>query len=116
MARKLLQEELSELRSDVNSIMETVLDAMQEVCNLSVHDDLMTSGESNLLHYAELADINKLRNLFNVFNEKTDLLKLLDGCTSAKGVEIFNGGPRRRKPGFPFLPKGDPFNDVKRRP
>ena len=84
-ARQLLLEELSELRSDVNSIMETVLDAMQEVCNLSVHDDLLTSGESNLLHYAELTDINKLRN------EKTDLLKLLDGCTSAKGVEIFIG-------------------------
>ena len=90
-AREILMQELAELRSDVNSIMETVLDAMQEVCNLSVHDDLLTSGESNLLHYAELTDVNKLRELFNVFNEKTDLLKLLDGCTSAKGVEIFIG-------------------------
>ena len=90
-ARKTLQKELSELRSDVNSIMETVLNAMQEVCNLSVHDDLKTSGESNLLEYEELTDINKLRSIFNVFNEKTDLLKLLDGCTSASGVEIFIG-------------------------
>lgn len=90
-ARKVLLRELSELRTDVNSIMQTVLDAMQEVCNLSVHDDLLTSGEANLLQYAELTDINKLRNLFNVFNEKTDLLKLLDGCTSASGVEIFIG-------------------------
>lgn len=90
-ARKILQEELSELRGDVNSIMKSMLDAMEEVCNTSAHDDLMTSGESNLLHYAELSDINKLRDLFNVFNEKTDLLKLLDGCTSAEGVEIFIG-------------------------
>ena len=90
-ARNLLIEELSELRSDVNTIMETVLEAMQEVCNLSINDDLLTSGESNLLQYAELTDINKLRSLFNVFNEKTDLLKLLDGCTSANGVEIFIG-------------------------
>lgn len=90
-ARTILLEELAELRNDVNSIMQTVLDAMQEVCNLSVHDDLLTSGESNLLQYAELTDINKLRSLFKVFNEKTDLLKLLDGCTSADGVEIFIG-------------------------
>ena len=90
-ARALLQEELSELRTDVNSIMEAVLKAMQEVCNKSVHDDLLTSGETNLLQYAELTDINKLRSLFDVFNEKTDLLKLLDGCTSASGVEIFIG-------------------------
>ena len=90
-ARKILLNELAELRTDVNSIMETVLKAMEEVCNLSAHDDLLTSGESNLFQYAELSDINKLQNLFNVFNEKTDLLKLLDGCTSAEGVEIFIG-------------------------
>ena len=90
-ARQALQAELSELRSNVNSVMQTVLDAMAEVCELSDHDDLLTSGESNLFQYAELGDINKLRNIFNVFNEKTDLLKLLDGCTAAKGVEIFIG-------------------------
>ncbi|MCP4874338.1 MAG: heat-inducible transcription repressor HrcA [Gammaproteobacteria bacterium] len=90
-ARKILLNELSELRSDVNNILEPVLDAMEEICNLSSHDDLVTSGETNLLQYTELSDINKLRNLFNVFNEKTDLLKLLDGCTSADGVEIFIG-------------------------
>lgn len=90
-ARKKLLNELSELRSDVNSILEPVLEAMEEVCNTNAHDDLLTSGETNLLQYAELTDINKLRSLFKVFNEKTDLLKLLDGCTSAKGVEIFIG-------------------------
>jgi len=90
-ARKILLEELSELRTDVNSIMGTVLDAMDEVCSLNANEDLITSGETNLLEYAELSDINKLRNLFNVFNQKTDLLKLLDGCTAADGVEIFIG-------------------------
>jgi len=90
-ARKKLLDELSELKTDVNSILEPVLEAMEEVCNMNAHDDLLTSGETNLLQYAELSDINKLRSLFKVFNEKTDLLKLLDGCTSAKGVEIFIG-------------------------
>ena len=90
-AREVLLAELSDVRTDVNSIMEKVLGAMEEVCNRNVNDDLLTSGESNLLEYAELTDINKLKNLFNVFNEKTDLLKLLDGCTSAEGVEIFIG-------------------------
>ena len=90
-AREILLEELAELRTDVNSIMETVLEAMDEVCSLNASENLITSGETNLLEYAELSDINKLRSIFKVFNEKTDLLKLLDGCTSAKGVEIFIG-------------------------
>ena len=90
-ARHQLLNELSELKTDVNTIMETVLGAMEEVCNDSGNDELLTSGQNNLLEYAELSDISKLRDLFNVFNEKKDLLKLLDGCTSAEGVEIFIG-------------------------
>ena len=90
-ARKNLLEELSILKGDVNQMMESVLKAMEEVCSDSIHEDLMTSGESNLLQYEELSDINNLRELFNVFNEKKDLLKLLDGCNSASGVEIFIG-------------------------
>ena len=90
-ARHLLLDELSGLKSDVNTIMETVLGAMEEVCNDSGNDELLTSGERNLFEYAELSDINKLRDLFNVFNDKKELLKLLDSCTSAEGVEIFIG-------------------------
>ena len=91
-AREVLLEELSELRSDVNSIMESVLGAMEEVCNRNVHDDLLTSGESNLSRICRIILISiSYGNLFKVFNEKTDLLKLLDGCTSADGVEIFIG-------------------------
>ncbi len=89
-AREQLLAELAEVRSDVDEVTQKVLDAMQEVCELNAHD-LVTSGEANLLQYAELSDINKLRDLFNVFNEKTNLLKLLDGCTTAEGVEIFIG-------------------------
>ena len=98
-ARNRLSQELAELRSSVNDIMERVLDAMQEVCQLSASDELVTSGETNLLEYSELSDINKLRDLFKVFNQKTDLLKLLDGCTSADGVEIFIG----RESGYSVL-------------
>lgn len=90
-ARARLTEELSSLKGDVNIMMEAILKAMEEVCSDSDGDELLTCGQSNLLQYNELNDINKLRDLFNVFNEKTDLLKLLDGCTSASGVEIFIG-------------------------
>lgn len=88
-ARQQILRELSELKSSVNTIMELVLNAMDDVCN--DNDELLTSGESNLLEYAELSDINKLRDIFNIFNQKKDLLQLLDGCTDADGVEIFIG-------------------------
>jgi heat-inducible transcriptional repressor len=80
-------------------MMEVVLKAMEEVCTDSDGDELLTSGKSNLLKYSELNDINKLQDLFNVFNEKKDLLKLLDSCTNANGVEIFIGS----ESGYPVL-------------
>ena len=88
-ARERILEEISELKTDVNNMMASILKAMEDVC--AETDELLTSGESHLLEHAELSDINKLRDIFNAFNEKKDLLHLLDNCTSADGVEIFIG-------------------------
>ncbi len=86
---KLLQE-IKKHKDDVNTIMESVLDVMGAVCG-SDQDALMTSGESNLLQFAELSDINKLRDIFAIFNQKRDLLHILEGCSGASGVQIFIG-------------------------
>ncbi len=90
-ARQTLVAELSALRSDVNEMLQSVLDAMQEMCDSSVDEALLTAGELNLMQFDELSNINKLKDIFKVFNDKTDLLRLLDHCTSAEGVEIFIG-------------------------
>jgi heat-inducible transcriptional repressor len=90
-ARRKLLNEIVDHRDKVNSILESVLDVMGSVCGESDHDSLLTSGESNLLQFAELSDINRLRELFEVFNQKRDLLHILEGCSEAEGVEIFIG-------------------------
>ena len=54
-------------------------------------DDCLISGETNLASYDDLADINKLRQLFTAFNQKRDVLSLLDRCMQADGIQIFIG-------------------------
>lgn len=54
-------------------------------------DDLVVSGESNLMEFPELGDIQKLRRLFDAFATKRDLLHLLDQSMRAGGVKIFIG-------------------------
>jgi len=90
-ARIKLLQEIKKHKDDVNSIMESVLDVMGSVCGGSDQDALLTSGESNLLQFAELSDINKLRDIFAIFNQKRDLLHILEGCSGASGVQIFIG-------------------------
>jgi len=91
-AKKQLLEEIKKHKDDVNNIMESVLNVMGSVCGGdSDQDSLLTAGESNLLQFAELSDINKLRDIFAIFNQKRDLLHILDGCSDTEGVQIFIG-------------------------
>jgi len=54
-------------------------------------DDCLISGETNLISYDDLADISKLRQLFTAFNQKRDVLSLLERCMKADGIQIFIG-------------------------
>jgi heat-inducible transcriptional repressor len=54
-------------------------------------DDYVLDGETNLMGVAELSDMDKLRQLFEAFNQKRDLLHLLDQCINTQGVQILIG-------------------------
>jgi len=82
--------QMHHLKNEVNDMMASVMDVMDNVC--AAHDDeLMMSGETNLMQFNELSDMNKLKGLFDAFHQKQDLLHLLDSCHNADGVEIFIG-------------------------
>ncbi len=65
-----------------------------EASNFLNHgDDLVVSGERNLLHAEDLAsNMDRLRRLFEVFEQKTSLMHLLDVTQRAQGVHLFIGG------------------------
>jgi len=54
--------------------------------------DYVISGEHQLLHVEDLsADMNRLRGLFNLFEQKTELLQLLEASRKGQGIHIFVG-------------------------
>ncbi len=89
-AREDVLAQMHHLKNEVNDMMASVMDVMDKVCS-SHDDDLMMSGETNLMQFNELSDMNKLKSLFDAFHQKQDLLHLLDSCHNAEGVEIFIG-------------------------
>jgi len=89
-ALELLLQELEQVRDDMNSMMNSAVQIMQGVCG-EEREDLVMSGQSNLMQFAEMSNVEQLRELFQAFNEKRDLLHLLDRCAQAEGVEIFIG-------------------------
>jgi heat-inducible transcriptional repressor len=90
--RALLAEELRQLREDVVALMTAAVDAGSEVLADS-GEALVVSGETNLLHAEDLAsNMERLRRLFEIFEQKTSLLHLLDVTHRAQGVHLFIGG------------------------
>jgi heat-inducible transcriptional repressor len=86
-----MQNELRQLQSDMTALMTAAMLASDEAIARK-SEDYVISGERNLLHINDLsANMNQLRNLFNVFEQKTDLLQLLDASRHAPGVHIFVG-------------------------
>lgn len=86
-----VQSELRQLQHELTALMSAAMAASNEVISRK-QEDYVISGERNLLHSNDLAsNMNQLRNLFNVFEQKTDLLQLLDASRHAPGVHIFVG-------------------------
>ncbi|MGR9115997.1 MAG: heat-inducible transcriptional repressor HrcA [Gammaproteobacteria bacterium] len=54
-------------------------------------EDYVLSGETNLMGFSELSDMERLKQLFDAFNQKRSIIHLLDQCLSAEGVQIFIG-------------------------
>jgi heat-inducible transcriptional repressor len=66
---------------------------------LEAVDQVVVSGERNLLGVQDLGhDMNSLRKLFEVFEQKTELMRLLDVSSRAEGVRIYIGGESRVVP------------------
>ncbi len=87
-----IQDELRKLREDMTRLMTQALEASTEVMNQSP-EDYVLSGEHNLLHVQDLSsNMASLRRLFDMFEQKTSLLQLLDISSRAHGVQIFIGG------------------------
>ena len=58
-------------------------------------EELYVEGTSNMLDLPDFADTEKMRDLFRAFEEKAVILKLLNTCLEAEGVQIFIGSEMR---------------------
>ena len=63
------------------------------------HEQVVVAGERNLLQVQDFSgDLEGLRKLFDLFEQKTQLMRLLDVSSRAEGVRIYIGGESRVVP------------------
>ncbi len=85
-----LHEELKSLHRNIEYLMQQALNASARLFARD-DDELVVSGEHNLLNTHAFSNIEQLRKLFDLFEEKTTLVRLLDLSQQAEGVQIFIG-------------------------
>src|SRR5512139_28308 len=89
--RQRVQSELHQLQHELSALLSAAM-AASDAAIARKQEDYVISGERNLLHSNDLAsNMDQLRNLFHVFEQKTELLQLLDAGGRAPGVHIFVG-------------------------
>lgn len=87
-----LVQEMEEARSRIDEYMSAALElANQALQSDTQDDDYVVAGENYLLGQATPDDMDKLRELFDAFERKRDLLELLERSSRADGVQIFIG-------------------------
>jgi heat-inducible transcriptional repressor len=88
--RARLAAELRALREDIATLMTVAVDAGAGA--LAEGDALVVAGERNLLSGGFASSMERLKRLFEVFEQKTSLVHLLDISQHAQGVQIYIGG------------------------
>ena len=96
--RERLKTEVEALSTDIAALMRAAVQAGSDAMAES-DEQVVVSGERNLLGVQDLHhDMRGLRDMFDVFEQKTQLMRLLEGSSRAEGVRIFIGGESRVVP------------------
>ena len=83
---------MNETREKMNQLMVDAIGlAHQSLQTGQTTDDIVLSGETNLMDCHELTNKDSLRHLFEAFSQKQGIMHLLDRCMDADGVQIYIG-------------------------
>lgn len=90
--RDRLQSEVEQLRGEIAELMQAAVKVSSEVLT-EAQDEVVIAGERNLLAVTDFSsDMGHLRRAFELFEQKAQLMRLLDVSSQAEGVRIFIGG------------------------
>jgi heat-inducible transcriptional repressor len=84
--------ELQATRESMDQLMRDAIAVAERAFDVSPdRSEFVVSGETRLMEFQELSNVEKLRQLFEAFSAQREILHLLDRSIAADGVQIFIG-------------------------
>lgn len=89
-ARALLLDELRRARDEMEALMAHALELADQAMAADA-EDMLVAGQTRLIGVQDLSDLDRLRELFEAFASKREMLQVLERTLRAPGVRIFIG-------------------------
>jgi len=90
--RSRVKQELVSLQTEIANLMQAAVQLSSEALAQD-RDEVVIAGERNLLSVSDFSsDMGHLRRTFDLFEQKTQIMRLLDVSSQAQGVRIYIGG------------------------
>ncbi len=89
-ARALLLTELRTAKQEMEALMAQALELAEQTLATDA-EDMLVAGQTRLIGVQDLSDLDRLRELFEAFASKREILQVLERTLRAPGVRIFIG-------------------------
>jgi heat-inducible transcriptional repressor len=89
--RRRIFEDMARDRDDFYSLLTKIMDVLEEIMQDEEGREVYIEGTSKIIDVPELSNINRLRELFQAFEKKEKLLKLLDRSLEEEGIHVIIG-------------------------
>ena len=83
--------ELRAARSEMETLLAHTVELAEQALAPGDGDDVVLAGQTRLMGVQDLSDLDRLRDLFEAFARKREILQLLERTIRAPGVRIFIG-------------------------
>ncbi|MBS7455935.1 heat-inducible transcriptional repressor HrcA [Coralloluteibacterium stylophorae] len=86
-----LVRELRQTRSEMERTLSAAVELSEHALAGGGDDDMLVAGQTRLMGIQDLSDLDRLRELFEAFSRKREILQLLERTQRAPGVRVFIG-------------------------
>ena len=89
--RSRLLDQMWEDKESYSRLLRMALVPISESLQEAQGEELYLEGATNILEQPEFSNVEKMKALFRTFEEKYNIMKLLDKCFNSEGVKVFIG-------------------------
>ena len=89
--REEILREMQQVKERYDSLLRQALELGRQAIDTPADEELYLEGATNILTQVNFVDVEEMKQLFKAFEEKYQLLKMLEQCLETPGMQVYIG-------------------------